>query len=80
MNREQIQALVADTVATVLQCAPADLAQASRAELPAWDSLKHVEILFALEDALGVEFSEDEMAGLDSVPRLVDAIVQRHAA
>ena len=81
MNRDQIQAQVIDTLATVLQCPPTALAaDAARADLPGWDSLKHVEIMFALEDALGVEFDESELGELDSIPRIVDAVARRHAA
>ena len=81
MNREQIQATVIDTVATVLQMpANAVAADATRADLPGWDSLKHVEIVFALEDATGVQFGEAEMAGLDGIARIVDVVAQHHAA
>ncbi len=81
MNRDQIQAQVIDTIATVLQCPAGEVAaDATRADLPGWDSLKHVEIMFALEDALGVEFDEAQLGELDSIPRIVDVVAQRHAA
>lgn len=49
----------------------------SRAAEPKWNSLKHVEIIFALEDAFGIQFSEAEMPTLDSIKALTDA-VERH--
>lgn len=45
-------------------------ADASRLNVPGWDSLRHVEILFAIEEAYGVTLDEAEMAALDSVKRL----------
>jgi acyl carrier protein len=36
-----------------------------------WDSLKHVELVFAIESALHVQFSAEEMGELDSLERLV---------
>jgi len=40
----------------------------------AWDSLKHVELLFALEDALGIRFDEEELQHLGSVRALVESV------
>ena len=44
---------------------------------PAWDSLRHVEVLLALEGALAIRFDEDEMPLLDSIDKLVQS-VKRH--
>jgi acyl carrier protein len=51
----------------------------SRKNTPEWDSLKHIELMFALEDRFGIQFSEDELAGLDSVARIVEAVRRRDA-
>ena len=51
-----------------------------RADLAQWDSLKHVEIVFALEDQFGVRFDESEFATLDSVPAIAAAVRKRHEA
>jgi acyl carrier protein len=45
-----------------------------RADCVKWDSLKHIEIIFAIEDFFAVEFTEDEMIKLDSVQAFVDRI------
>ena len=45
-------------------------AETSRASEPAWDSLKHMEIIFAVEGKWGVAFSEEEMASISSVADL----------
>jgi acyl carrier protein len=46
----------------------------SRATLEAWDSLKHMHLVLALEDEFGIEFSDDEIANLDSAGRLIAAV------
>ncbi|MDS1141166.1 acyl carrier protein [Pusillimonas sp. SM2304] len=51
----------------------------SRADLAAWDSLKHVEIMFALEDEFGIVFSEEELSGLNSVKAIIQRIVDDEA-
>lgn len=45
-----------------------------REEQPAWDSLKHTEIIFALEGRFKVQFSEAEMQQMDSVAKITQRI------
>lgn len=45
-----------------------------------WDSLKHVEIIFALEDEFGIQFDEERMATLTSLRNIVVAVEAYHAA
>jgi acyl carrier protein len=60
---------------------PVDISQPlTRESFPAWDSLKHMEIIFALESATGLEFSEDQIAAIKSVDDLRTAMGQAHAA
>lgn len=47
-----------------------------RAEIAAWDSLKHVELVFALEDEYQVRIPEHLFAQLDSLDAIV-AVVER---
>jgi len=51
--------------------------QVSRATEPKWDSLKHVQIMFTLEDAFSMRFTEDEMSCLADLAGLV-AAVKKH--
>ena len=51
-----------------------------REQTGGWDSLKHVEIMFALEDEFGLEFSEQELGGLDSTAAIVKAVSEKYAA
>ena len=65
-------------LANVLKC-EIDL-DTSRLNTPQWDSLKNIEIIFAVEDELGLEFSEEELASLDSVAKIVDFALIVHEA
>jgi len=42
-----------------------------RSDEAAWDSLKHVELVFSLEEALGIQFGAEELGELDSYDKLV---------
>jgi acyl carrier protein len=80
MNRAHIETTVLTAIAAVLKRELPEGAQTSRENTPEWDSLRHVEIMFAVEDELSVEFSEEELAELNSVARIVNAVEARHAA
>jgi acyl carrier protein len=51
----------------------------ARVDNPDWDSLKHIEVVFALEGALGVRFDADEIGYLSGVDAIA-AAVERHRA
>lgn len=70
---------------TVLQVASSVLkhevqADSTRENTPRWDSLKHVELVFAIEDELGIQFDEAELGQLDSVQAIVRLAQRKHAA
>lgn len=59
----------------VLQMPPQDISvDASRETLAAWDSLKHMNLILALEDEFGVEFNDQEIAGINSLNLLLEAL------
>ena len=78
MQRDVIETKVIAILSMILKV-PVD-GIATREALAQWDSLKHIEIVFAIEDELGIQFSEAELAELDSVASIVDAAMCRHAA
>jgi len=45
-----------------------------------WDSLRHVELIFSIEDACGISFDEEEMAELSSLEAIVAAVERKRAA
>ena len=78
MDRQSVQNTVVKVLSAILKC-ETDI-DTSRENTPQWDSLKHIEIIFAVEDELEIEFSQQEMVGLDSVAKIVSAAVNQHAA
>jgi acyl carrier protein len=79
MNDEATRAEVRRVLALVLGPQVAGASEIRRDSAPAWDSLKHVEILFAVEDRFGVRFAEDELRSLASDEDIARA-VERHLA
>jgi acyl carrier protein len=54
--------------------------EVSRASVPEWDSLAHVEILFSVEEEFGIEFDEATMKQLASADDLTAAVVRAGGA
>jgi len=79
MNDETIRAEVRRVLGLVLGRTYADGAEIRRDQEPAWDSLKHVEIFFAVEDRFGVHFTAEELGSLSSSAKIAQA-VERHLA
>lgn len=79
MEKKEVDAVVREVVGMVLQRPIEPGEVVSRDSEPAWDSLKHVEIVLALEGALAFRFNEDELSGLDDIPTIVD-VAERHLA
>lgn len=46
----------------------------SRKNLAQWDSLNHLNLMLALEDEFGVEFSDNEIASIDSLRSLAETL------
>jgi acyl carrier protein len=46
------------------------------ADMVGWNSMAMVNILFAVEDAYGVEFTSEQMERVDGVPSLVDILAE----
>jgi acyl carrier protein len=45
-----------------------------------WDSIRHLNLVMALEEAFGVSFSSDELGRLTSYRAIADALAQRGIA
>jgi acyl carrier protein len=78
MSRQQIKAVVLSVLSTVLKCEVDD--KGSRTNLAQWDSLKHIELIFAIEDELNLQFPEEILPDLDSVESIVDAVEEVYEA
>lgn len=80
MSRAEIQAAVADLLSITLARPIRQNDDVAREAEPAWDSLKHVELMLMLEERFGLQFSEEEMATLCSSGEIVRAIERKNAA
>ncbi len=71
----EIENRIRGVMAKVLQISPQEISSdASRTNLGAWDSLKHMNLMLALEDEFGIEFSDQEIVGLNSLNLLSNAL------
>lgn len=52
---------------------------ATMKDVPGWDSLTHMDLILAIEQAFGVQLSGDDIADMQSVPMIVQ-ILQKHNA
>lgn len=80
MDRIQIEQTVLAVLVTMLKQKFDSSSDITRKHVANWDSLKHIEIMFALEDELGVVFSEEELADLDGFQKIVEAVWRRKNA
>ncbi len=71
-TRAQLDATVRDVLGVALDRPVGPSERVTRSTEPAWDSVKHIEILFMLEEELGITFEEHELVGLDGLDEIVD--------
>ena len=64
--------LVRETLSLVLGMTIPDGVDIRREREPRWDSLKHIEVVFALENALNIRFSEEQIPDLRDVRSIVE--------
>jgi acyl carrier protein len=41
-----------------------------------WDSVKHMNVILAVENEFDVEFDDEELANTHSIPRMVEAVAK----
>ena len=58
-----------------LNVAPETLnAQASPQTVENWDSLRHLNLILAIEEDFGITFEDGEIVHMQSVPAIIDAL------
>lgn len=75
MAREDTTATLRRLIAVIINAdvpANADLRQ----DIPRWDSLKHIEIIFAVEDHFGITLNEETIAQVEGITSLAEAVEQ----
>jgi acyl carrier protein len=71
VTRGDIESTVRGVLETALGRAIAPDEDVVRDREPGWDSVKHIEVLFMIEEELGIMFAPDEMAELDGLTSIV---------
>lgn len=67
-------------VAGVLEIDPARLSDLSDAQnTPRWDSLRHIEVIFAVESAFQVRFTMPEITSLKNLGDIRRLLIAKHA-
>jgi len=77
MTEQEILEKVSDVVLGVLNRGSESPVQPTEANLANWDSLKHMNVILAVENEFDIEFDETELEHSISIPLLV-AAVQKH--
>jgi acyl carrier protein len=52
-------------------------ADTTAADVPGWDSLEHINLMFALEEEFGVQFAGNEFAEFENIGALERALEER---
>ena len=69
---------VIEIIANVLRIAVSEINNESGMDtLGKWDSLQHLNIILAIEEAFDVSFTPEEITSVNSVKKIIEAI-QRH--
>ena len=69
-----------EIVASILEIDPSQLSDASNAQnTPRWDSLRHIEVIFAVESAFQVRFTMPEITSLRNLGDIRRLLAAKHA-
>lgn len=75
MNDDDVLARLGQVLRDVLGRPSLEVTRSTTADdVEGWDSLAHVNLLFAVEEEFGIRLSQAEMAHLADVGALVDAV------
>jgi len=70
-----------EIVGNILGVEPSSLNEASNAtNVPQWDSLRHIEVIFAVESAYQVRFTMPEIAGLRDLGDMRQLLLSKNVA
>ncbi len=78
MNQDEIKQRVRGVVANALKVDPASIQDnTSQMNLSDWDSVRHMNVILALENEFDIQFEDNELPKLTSLPVIV-TVVERH--
>ncbi|HYG65698.1 MAG TPA: acyl carrier protein [Thermoanaerobaculia bacterium] len=76
----ELDGRIRDVMADILEVEPGDIGDGfGRGDAPSWDSMNHLRMVSALEEAFGVQFTMKEvgeMERFDTIRRLVSGRLQ----
>jgi acyl carrier protein len=78
MSKDEIKDRVEQVVAGVLGANPQPGVTAGN--IAAWDSLKHMNVILAVENEFDVEFDDEDLANTHSIELLVEAVTKHLAS
>jgi acyl carrier protein len=78
MNQEDIESGLLELFSIVLEH-PVTSAVARENEAR-WDSLKHMQLVFSVEEKFQVQFTEEEIPTLDSFSKFLEHLRRHHVA
>jgi acyl carrier protein len=69
---------VQEAIAQTLRVSPSSITESTRArDVPAWDSLAHVNLMMTLEQHFDIQFEVEDLPKLDSVPAIMEYLRAR---
>ena len=77
MKREEIFEKLNEIVADVFEDDTIEVKETtSSADIEDWDSLTHITLISAVEDAFGIKFAMKDVIGMKNVGEMVDIIME----
>lgn len=80
MLEDQISFIIAEIMSSVLGISINPDQNILRDSEARWDSLKHIEIIFAVEEAFDIRFDEQDITGIISTDDLKAKVASKNAA
>ncbi len=78
MTQDEILEKLSEIVADVLDLDDLNLDVTTTAkEVAGWDSVAHIQIMIAVEQAFGIRFKTGELAAVENIGKLADRIASR---
>jgi acyl carrier protein len=80
MSTTLTDSIIAEVLSSVLQKPVRPGEDLSRETEASWDSLKHIEIIFAVEAAAGVRFTNEDIASISSAADIREKVAAKNAS
>lgn len=77
MSPDEIEKTLLEVFATLLRKPVSP--EVSRSNEPSWDSLQHMQLIFAVEERFGIHFTEEQIPQLNSLRQFADHLRSHHA-